>query len=64
MGNRFVNIKDTLQFITDIRKHDEEELIKMLKLKIYQNPDNYGCVYNESLENSIKIIKDYYEQNK
>jgi hypothetical protein len=79
MGNRFVNTKDVEQFISKLRKHDMEELIKILeeiKFNRIINPEDdiyfernglrigwvAGCNVNQTVDNGIKLIKNYYSK--
>ena len=47
------------QFITDLRKHDEEELIKMLP-RIKRGYIAVSIVYYSAVNDIKKLIKDYY----
>lgn len=51
VGQEFLGAVE--QFITDIRKHDEEELIKRF-------PDNEKIYFNP--KEAKQLIKDYYKE--
>jgi hypothetical protein len=57
------------QFISDLRKHDMEELIKRLKSKIDHSNDDAGFGgeesvegFNRALDESEQLIKEYYNK--
>lgn len=57
----FIEIK---QFITDLRKKDKEELIKMLPVQ--DSSEKYDSFYGEGFNNCLnqvkQLIKEYYQQ--
>ena len=54
-------INEIKQFIVDIRKHDEEELIKKVDaLYEFEEDDGYSCGYRCCQIESEQIIKDHY----
>jgi len=55
-----MSIKETKQFISDLRKKDEEELIKMLDNK--KNLTVAECEWNSDIEIFKQLIKDYYKK--
>ena len=58
------------QFISDLRKQDEEELIKMFPdyRMVFPEQDTediikYKLGFNDGIQKIKKLIKDYYENN-
>jgi hypothetical protein len=62
-------INDIKQFISDLRKKDEEELIKMLPdyRMVFPEQDTediikYKLGFNDGIQKIKQLIKDYYEK--
>jgi len=55
----YVSSSKIKQFISDLRKQDEEELIKMLPS--HDDMMDEGCL--EAIDKFSKNLKDYYENN-
>jgi len=69
LPNSSVKWDDIIQFISDLRKHDEEELIKMLpavhELGQEESLDKtdreyFKEGYNQAMEEIKQLIQDYY----
>jgi len=60
--------RELKQLISDLRKHDEEELIKMLPepREVYHNKGSEefesAYAYNSALDEVKQLIKDYYNK--
>jgi hypothetical protein len=54
--------KEVKQFISNLRKADEEALIKMLPV-IGGKCDKWDAGYNTGIEKARQLIKDYYKSN-